>query len=143
MEEENKGYYVGWFSSAEKTMRSANPRPSTVNHAVWLLLVAGLTIEMGWNSSGPSLLFSGAWVFVGLILFPVAITGSCRLLRNCLMVDAAIAMTILSLSLFGSLASVFETGILAGQAAFAVYLAHITNRQLLEYKRLEILHATG
>ena len=35
---------------------------------------------------------------------------------------------------------IFEVGILAGQAAFAFYLAESTNRQILEYKRLEILH---
>tara|TARA_R110000787_G_scaffold211277_1_gene320955 strand:+ start:315 stop:497 length:183 start_codon:yes stop_codon:yes gene_type:complete len=56
------------------------------------------------------------------------------------MLDAMLALTILSYFFFDGSDSLFAMGILLGQTTFAVYLVHLTNRQILEYKRLEILH---
>lgn len=129
--------------SKEKPVGTHNPRASSVNHAMWLLLVAGLTIELSLESGSASLWFSAAWCAVGIALFPAAIYGSCTTLRNVLLLDAMFALTILSYFLLQGFETLFAVGILVGQTAFAVYLAELTNRQILEYKRLEKLHESG
>ena len=126
--------------SKDRPVGKHNPRASAVNHAMWLLLVAGLTIELALGSGSISLWFSIAWCAVGIALFPIAIYGSCKALRGILLTDAILALTILSYFLLHGFESLFAVGILAGQTAFAVYLAELTNRQILEYERLEILH---
>ena len=117
-----------------------NPRPSSVNHALWLVLVSGLTIELALINGSVSFWFSVVWMVVGLSLIPTAIYGTCQLLRNLLMLDAMLALTILMYFLMDGVQSLFAVGILAGQTTFAVYLAYLTTRQILEYQRLEILH---
>ena len=126
--------------SKDRPVGKHNPRASAVNHAMWLLLVAGLTIELALGSGSISLWFSIAWCAVGIALFPIAIYGSSKALRGILLTDAILALTILSYFLLHGFESLFAVGILAGQTAFAIYLAELTNRQILEYERLEILH---
>ena len=126
--------------SKSNPLGTHNPRPSSVNHALWLILVSGLTIELALVSGSVSLWFSVVWMVVGLLIIPVAIHSTCTTLRNLLMLDAMLALTILSYFFFDGSDSLFAMGILLGQTTFAVYLVHLTNRQILEYKRLEILH---
>jgi len=125
--------------SKDKPVGTHNPRASSVNHAMWLLLVAGLTIELSLESGSNSFWFSTVWCVVGVALFPAAIYGSCTVLRNVLLLDATLALIILSHFLLQGFESLFAVGILVGQTAFAIYLSELTNRQILEYKRLEIL----
>ena len=125
--------------SKENSVGTHNPRPSAINHAMWLIVVAGLTIELAHDGS-ISIWFSLLWLGVGVGMIPLAIKGTITALRNLLMADAMLALTVLSYFMVEGLDIMFAMGILAGQIAFAVYLAYLTNRQILEYKRLEILH---
>ena len=117
-----------------------NPRPSSVNHAMWLILVSGLTLELSLVNGSVSFWFSLVWMGVGVTLIPAAIYGSSQLLRRLLLADAMLALTILMYFLFDGSDSLFAMGILMGQTAFAAYLTYLVNRQILEYKRLEMLH---
>tara|TARA_R110000765_G_scaffold361920_1_gene452161 strand:+ start:539 stop:934 length:396 start_codon:yes stop_codon:yes gene_type:complete len=117
-----------------------NPRPSSVNHALWLILVSGLTIELALVNGSVSFWFSIVWMVVGLLIIPAAIYGSCKLLRGFLLADAMLSLTILMYFLTDGPESIFAMGILAGQTVFAVYLTYLVNRQILEYQRLEMLH---
>jgi len=125
--------------SKENPAGTHNPRPSAINHAMWLIVVAGLTIELAHDSS-ISVWFSLLWLGVGVGMIPLAMKGTITALRNLLMADAMLALTIFSYFMIEGPGIMFAMGILVGQIAFAVYLAYLTNRQILEYKRLEILH---
>ena len=125
--------------SKENPVGTHNPRPSAINHAMWLIVVAGLTVELAHDGS-ISIWFSLLWLGVGVGMIPLAMKGSITALRNLLMTDAMLALTIFSYFMIEGPDIMFAMGILVGQIAFAVYLAYLTNRQILEYKRLEILH---
>lgn len=125
--------------SKENPVGTHNPRPSAINHAMWLIVVAGLTIELAHDGS-ISIWFSLLWLGAGVGMIPLAMKGSITALRNLLMTDAMLALTIFSYFMIEGPDIMFAMGILVGQIAFAVYLAYLTNRQILEYKRLEILH---
>tara|TARA_B110000093_G_scaffold9650_1_gene9186 strand:- start:4409 stop:4798 length:390 start_codon:yes stop_codon:yes gene_type:complete len=125
--------------SKDNPVGTHNPRPSAINHAMWLILVAGLTIELA-NNGSISLWFSIAWLSVGVAMIPLAIHGTIKTLRNLLMADAMLSLTIFSYFMLEGPDILFAMGILVGQIAFAVYLAYLTNRQLLEYKRMEVLY---
>ena len=125
--------------SKENPVGYHNPRPSAINHAMWLIVVAGLTVELAHEGS-ISLWFSLSWLVVGIAMIPLAIHGTITALRNLLMVDAMLALTIFSYFVIEGPDILFAMGILVGQIAFAVYLAYLTNRQILEYKRLEMLY---
>ena len=116
-----------------------NPRSSAINHAMWLIVVAGLTIELAHDGS-ISIWFSLLWLGAGVGMIPLAMKGTITALRNLLMADAMLALTIFSYFMIEGPDIMFAMGILVGQIVFAVYLAYLTNRQILEYKRLEILH---
>ncbi len=123
----------------ENPLGTHNPRPSAINHAMWLIVVAGLTIELAHDGS-ISIWFSLLWLGAGVGMIPLAMKGTITALRNLLMADAMIALTIFSYFMIEGPDIMFAMGILVGQITFAVYLAYLTNRQILEYKRLEILH---
>ena len=125
--------------SKENPVGTHNPRPSAINHAMWLIVVAGLTVELAHDGS-ISIWFSLIWLGVGIAMIPLAIKGTITALRNLLMTDAMLALTIFSYFMIEGPDILFAMGILVGQIAFAVYLAYLTNRQILEYKRLEILY---
>tara|TARA_R110000796_G_scaffold103642_3_gene213073 strand:- start:1131 stop:1520 length:390 start_codon:yes stop_codon:yes gene_type:complete len=125
--------------SKENPVGTHNPRPSAINHAMWLIVVAGLTVELAHDGS-ISIWFSLSWLVVGIAMIPLAIKGTITALRNLLMADAMLALTIFSYFMIEGPDILFAMGILVGQIAFAVYLAYLTNRQILEYKRLEILY---
>ena len=125
--------------SKENPVGTHNPRPSAINHAMWLIVVAGLTLELAHEGS-ISLWFSVVWLSVGIAMIPVAIHCTIKVLRNLLMADAMLALTIFSYFMIEGPDILFAMGILVGQITFAVYLAYLTNRQLLEYKRLEMLY---
>mgnify|MGYP000096440493 FL=1 len=125
--------------SKENSVGTHNPRPSAINHAMWLIVVAGLTIELAHDGS-ISIWFSLLWLGAGVCMIPLAMKGTITALRNLLMADAMLALTIFSYFMAEGPDIMFAMGILVGQIAFAVYLAYLTNRQILEYKRLEILH---
>tara|TARA_R110002126_G_scaffold60959_1_gene158108 strand:+ start:60 stop:461 length:402 start_codon:yes stop_codon:yes gene_type:complete len=126
------------FIQSYKKLGSSEPKPASFNHAMWLLLVSGLIA----HSSAcciVTLSFAVAWALVGLLIFPIVLYGTYKTLRNILIVDAYLSITILSLSAFNHILGLFEMGILIGQTIFAVYLACLTNQQILERERLGIL----
>ena len=125
--------------SKESPVGTHNPRPSAINHAMWLIVVAGLTLELA-HTGSVSIWFSLAWLTVGIAMIPIAIHCTIKVLRNLLMADAMLALTIFSYFMIEGPDILFAMGILVGQITFAVYLAYLTNRQILEYKRLEMLY---
>jgi len=186
------------------SLGNGTPRKAAIHHALWLTLVAGLLIDICIQKD-ISLIILLAWGTVAVCTILTAKWGQIKLLRLLLLMDAFIAVLLLSLTYFSIPAvntllcydslefssyrgysyhgqavlqnaistfqnflhsygladqsgiickmgnsevrqlnagktPIFEVGILTGQAAFAFYLAESTNRQILEYKRLEILH---
>ena len=117
-----------------------NPRAAAINHAMWLMLTAGLTIELALASGSTSFWYSLLWVAIGLSLFPAAMYCKIETLRTLLAADALTALIIFSFFMIQGPALMFAMGILAGQIAFAVYLSYLAHRQILEYRRMEILH---
>lgn len=121
-----------------KDMREYETKSASFNHAAWLLLVSGL-IAYSTLDDPVTLIFAVSWAMVGLAIFPVCLYWGLKALRNVLILDAYISMSLLSLMFFNATLNFFEMGILLGQVLYSLYLTNQTNINILEIKRHQIL----
>lgn len=74
-------------------------RAAVISHCLWLLLVAGLLVDMSMEKNIPLELLV-IWGTVALIAIPVAVYGKIETIRDLLLIDSFLALTLLSFSYF-------------------------------------------
>ena len=74
-------------------------RAAVIGHCLWLLLVAGLLVDMSMEKNIPLALLV-VWGTVAIITIPVSVYGKIETIRNLLLIDSFLALTLLSFSYF-------------------------------------------